>query len=190
MSSNTAVCGLYKDRSGVEQTAESLKHGGFRNTYISVLFPENHGLKDFAPDKSTKAPEGAVVGAGSGPLPGGAPAWLAGIGLPAIPGLGPFIAAGPVMALSAGVGVGGTVGMMAGGLVGMGMPEYEAKRCEGRIRNGGILLSAHCDSVEWVSRAKELLKTTGAEDIASAAEAHADYMVADKPSHRVSEQHA
>ncbi len=189
MSSNTAVYGLYKDRGGVEEAVEALKLGGFRSTDISVLFPDNQGSKDFALDKSTKAPEGAVVGAGSGGILGGALGWLAGAGLLAIPGVGPFVAAGPIIALMAGVGVGGTFGSMVGGMVGMGMPEYEAKRYEGRIRSGGILLSAHCDSDEWVKRAEDLLKRTGAEDIAAAGEAHADYMVSDRPTKRLPEQH-
>jgi hypothetical protein len=181
MASNTAVYGLYKDRRGVEEAVDSLKHSGFRNTDISVLFPENIGSKDFAHEKNTKAPEGGVVGAGSGALVGGALGWLAGVGLLAIPGVGPFIAAGPIMALLAGVGVGGTVGTLVGSLIGMGIPEYEAKRYEGRIRAGGILFSAHCDSAEWVTRAKDLMQKTGAEDIASAAEGSADYLKTDKP---------
>lgn len=193
MSANTAVYGLYKDRGGVEEAVETLRNGGFRNTDISVLFPDNKGSKDLAFDKSTKAPEGAVLGAGSGAIVGGGLAWLAGIGLLVIPGVGPFVAAGPLMAsimtVLAGVGAGGTVGTMVGGLVGMGMPEYEAKRYEGHIRSGGILLSLHCDSPEWVSRAEDLLKKTGAEDIASAAEARADYGISDKPAHRSPEQH-
>jgi hypothetical protein len=188
MSANTAVYGLYKNRAGVEETVDALKQGGFRNTDISVLFPENSGTKDFALDNGTKAPEGAVTGGGSGALVGGALGWLAGIGLLAIPGLGPFIAAGPLMALLAGVGVGGAVGSIVGGLIGMGMPEYEAKRYEGRIKEGGILLSVHCDSSEWVKRAAEFLKNTGADDIASAGEATADFLVSDKPSHRSSAQ--
>ncbi|MGD0437887.1 MAG: quinol:electron acceptor oxidoreductase subunit ActD [Bryobacteraceae bacterium] len=190
MATNTAVYGLYKDRSGVEEAVESLKRSGFRNTDISVLFPDNQGSKDFAVEKSTKAPEGAVVGAGSGAVVGGALGWLAGIGLLAIPGIGPFVAAGPIMALLAGVGVGGSVGSMVGALIGMGMPEYEAKRYEGRIRDGGILFSVHCDSSEWVTRAKDLLAKTGAEDIASAGEAGADFMVTDKPVARTTEHAA
>jgi len=182
---NTAVYGLYQDRVAVEQALEALKRGGFRNTDISVLFPDNQGSKDFALEKCTKAPEGAIAGASSGAIAGGALGWLAGIGMLAIPGIGPFIAAGPVIALLAGVGVGGTIGSLVGALVGMGMPEYEARRYEGRIRAGGILLSAHCDSAEWVTRAEALLKQTGAEDIASAAEASADYMISDKPTSRI-----
>jgi len=181
MASNTAVYGLYRDRLGVEEAVEALKQGGFRNTDISVLFPENSGSKDFAHEKNTKAPEGAVAGGGSGALVGGALGWLAGIGLLAIPGVGPFIAAGPIMALLAGVGVGGTVGTLVGALIGMGMPEYEARRYEGRIRDGGILFSVHCDSSEWVTRAKDLLKQTGGEDVSSAGEATADFLTTDKP---------
>src|SRR6478672_5946902 len=123
---NTAVFGIYSTRSAVERTVDELKMAGFRNTDISVLFPENAGTKDFAVDKGTKAPEGAATGAGSGVVVGGTLGWLAGIGALAIPGLGPFIAAGPIMAALAGAGVGGTVGGIVGALVGMGIPEYEA----------------------------------------------------------------
>jgi hypothetical protein len=182
--SNTAVYGLYKDRAGIEDAVQGLKRGGFRNTDISVLFPENQGSKDFAVDKGTKAPEGAVTGGGSGAIVGGALGWLAGAGLLVIPGLGPFLAAGPLMAALAGVGVGGALGGIAGALVGIGMPEYEAKRYEGRIKSGGILLSVHCDSSEWVKRAEELLKDTGADDVASSGEAAADFHVTDKPARR------
>jgi len=183
MSSNTVVYGLYKDRRGVEEAVDSLKRSGFRNTDISVLFPENEGSKDFAHEKHTKAPEGGMVGGGSGAVLGGTLGWLAGIGMLAIPGIGPFIAAGPIMALLAGVGVGGTAGSLVGALVGLQMPEYEAKRYEGRIRDGGILFSVHCDSSEWVTRAEGLLNQTGAEDIASAAEANADFGASDRPTH-------
>lgn len=188
MASNTAVYGLYKDRGGVEEAVASLQKSGFRNTDLSVLFPDNQGSKDFAHEKNTKAPEGAVIGAASGAVVGGALGWLAGIGMLAIPGVGPFVAAGPIMAMLAGVGVGGTAGSIVGSLVGMGMPEYEAKRYEGRIKAGGILFSVHCDSAEWVSRAKHLLKQTGAEDIAAAHEASADFQVSDKPIGRVTGQ--
>ena len=181
---NTSVYGLYKDRAGIEEAIEALKQGGFRSTDISVLFPHNQGSKDFAIAKETKAPEGAVTGGGSGAVIGGTLGWLAGIGLLAIPGIGPFIAAGPIMAILAGIGVGGTVGSLVGSLVGLGMPEYEAKRYEGRIKEGGILLSVHCDSSEWVKRAEELLKNSGADDIASASEASADFLITDKPTHR------
>jgi hypothetical protein len=182
---NTAVYGIYKNRVDVENAVDALRDRGFRNTDISVLFPHNQGSKDFAVEKNTKAPEGAATGAGSGAVVGGALGWLAGIGLLAIPGVGPFIAAGPIMALLAGVGVGGAVGTIIGALIGMGIPEYEAKRYEGRIKEGGILLSVHCDSSDWIKRAKDLLKETGAEDISSAGEAAADFEKTDRPLHRV-----
>ena len=188
MATNTAVYGLYKERLSVEEAVESLKQAGFRNTDISVLLPDNVGSKDFAHEKNTKAPEGAIAGAGSGAVIGGALGWIAGAGLLAIPGIGPFIAAGPIMGLLAGIGVGGAAGSLVGSLIGMGLPEYEAKRFEGRIRDGGILLSVHCDNSEWVKRAKHLLTNTGATDVASAGEAHADFMVTDKPLPRTTKQ--
>jgi len=190
MATNTAVYGLYRDRPGVEEAVEFLKQAGFRNTDISVLLPSNTGTKDFAMENSTKAPEGAIAGAGSGAVLGGALGWVAGIGMVAIPGLGPFIAAGPIMSLLAGVGVGGAVGSVIGALIGMGLPEYEARRFEGRIKQGGILLSVHCDDADWVKTAKHLLTNTGASDVAAASEAHADFMVTDKPLPRPTNQGA
>jgi len=181
---NTAVFGIYKSRTQVEQAVDRLREAGFRSTDISVLFPVNEGTKEFAHTKGTKAPEGATTGAGSGLVIGGALGWLAGIGSLAIPGVGPFIAAGPIMAALAGAGVGGAVGGVLGALVGMGIPEYEAKRYEGMVKNGGILLSVHSDDSDWTKRAKNILEQTGAEDISSTSEASADYAVADRPSHR------
>lgn len=178
---NTAVFGIYTTRSAVENAVDALKADGFRNTDISVLFPQNAGTKDFAHEKKTKAPEGATAGAGSGAVLGGALGWLAGIGALAIPGLGPFIAAGPIMAALAGAGVGGAVGGVAGALVGMGIPEYEAKRYEGRVKDGGILLSVHCDDSTWVKRAKEILERNGAEDVSSTGEASSDVNATDRP---------
>jgi hypothetical protein len=178
---NTAVFGIYSDQLNAEDGVDALKLAGFRNTDISVLFPDNEGTKDFAHEKNTKAPEGAVTGGASGAVVGGALGWLAGIGALAIPGVGPFIAAGPIIALLGGVGVGGAVGGFTGALIGAGIPEYEAKRYEGRIRKGGILLSVHCDSSDWIRRAEKILQETGAEDIASAAEAKADYEITDRP---------
>jgi hypothetical protein len=183
---NTAVFGIYPNYAAVESGVETLKAAGFRNTDISVLFPENVGSKDFAHEKGTKAPEGASTGAGTGALIGGGLGWLAGIGALAIPGLGPFIAAGPIMAALAGAGVGGTVGGITGALIGMGIPEYEAKRYEGRVKEGGILLSVHSDNSEWTKRAKEILKQTGAQDISSTGEATADFSKRDKPMPRAS----
>jgi len=147
--------------------------------------PENLGTKDFAHKKDTKAPEGATTGGLTGGVIGGALGWLAGIGALAIPGLGPFIAAGPIVGLLAGAGAGGAIGGVVGSLVGMGIPEYEAKRYEGRIKEGGILLSVHCDESEWVKRAERILEETGAEDIASSGEAAADYATSDRPGSRI-----
>jgi hypothetical protein len=178
---NTAVYGIYRDRPQAEAAVDRLLGAGFRNEDLSVLLPDNRGSKDFAHEKNTKAPEGTATGAATGGVVGGTLGLLAGIGALAIPGLGPFIAAGPIMGALAGLGVGGTVGGLIGALVGMGIPEYEAKRYEGRIREGGILVSVHCDNSEWVKRAKDLLKQTGAEDVASAGEAGADYAKTDRP---------
>src|SRR5215467_4985609 len=178
---NTAVFGIYQTYNSVEGAVDALKSAGFRNTDISVLFPENVGTKDFAHEKGTKAPEGAATGAGTGAVIGGVLGWLAGIGAIAIPGIGPFIAAGPIMGALAGVGVGGAVGGLTGSLVGIGIPEYEAKRYEGRLKKGGILVSVHCDNSEWTRRAKDILERTGAEDVSSTGESSADFQKSDKP---------
>ena len=171
---NTAVFGIYPEYADVENGVDALKAAGFRNTDISVLFPENVGTKDFAHEKNTKAPEGTTTGVTTGGVIGGTLGLLAGIGALAIPGVGPFIAAGPIMGALAGLGVGGAVGGLIGALVGMGIPEYEAKRYEGRIKEGGILLSVHCDTSDEITRAKDLLKHAGAQDISSSGEASAD----------------
>jgi hypothetical protein len=178
---NTAVFGIYQTRESAEEAVDALRQAHFRNTDISALFPDNAGTKDFACEKNTKAPEGATTGAASGAVAGGVLGWLAGIGVLAIPGIGPFIAAGPIMAALAGAGALGAVGGIVGALAGMGIPEYEAKRYEGRVKHGGILLSVHCDDHDWVKRGEEILKRTGAEDISSTSEAHADFAVSDKP---------
>ena len=174
MSTNTSVFGIYKTRLQVENAVDALKTGGYAHTDISVLMPHNDGTKDFAAEKHTKAPEGAMTGAGTGAVVGGALGWIVGIGALAIPGVGPFIAAGPIMAALAGVGIGGTVGGITGALIGLGIPEYEAKRYEGLIKKGGILLSVHTDNSDATKRAKEILKRTGAEDISATGEAKAD----------------
>lgn len=167
---NTAVFGIYATRAQAEEAVDALRQAGFRNTDISALFPDNQGSKDFAHEKNTKAPEGTATGAASGAVVGGVLGWLAGIGALAIPGIGPFIAAGPIMGALAGAGTLGAVGGLVGALIGMGIPEYEAKRYEGRVKGGGILLSVHCDKSDWTARAKEILERTGAEDISSAGE--------------------
>ena len=178
---NKAVFGLYTTRRQVENAVDELRTQGFRNTDISVLLPENVGTKDFAHEKGTKAPEGMATGATSGAVVGGTLGWLAGIGALAIPGVGPLIAAGPIIAALTGVGIGGAVGGISGGLIGLGIPEYEAKRYEGRIRSGNILLSVHSDDSKWTGKAERILKDTGAEDISSASESKGDYANADKP---------
>lgn len=167
---NTAAFGIYSSRTAAETAVDQLIAAGFSNQDVSVLMSDKQGSKEFATEKNTKAPEGTTTGVGVGGAIGGTLGLLAGIGALAIPGVGPLIAAGPIMATLAGLGVGGVVGGLVGALVGMGIPEYEAKRYEGRIKDGGILLSVHCDSGEEVSRAKDILKATGAEDIASSGE--------------------
>jgi hypothetical protein len=178
---NTAVFGIYGSYGAADAAVDALRAAGFRNTDISVMFPENVGTKDFAHEKGTKAPEGATTGAGTGAVIGGAVGWLAGIGTLAIPGVGPFIAAGPIMAALAGAGVGGALGGLTGALVGMGIPEYEAKRYEGRVNKGGILLSVHSDDSDCTKKAKAVLQRTGAEDISSTGETKGDTQNADRP---------
>lgn len=149
---------------------DRLKAEGFTGDDISVLFPDTKSTRSFAYEKNTKAPEGTAIGAGSGAAVGGTLGWLAGIGLLAIPGLGPFIAAGPIMAALSGAAVGGTVGGLTGALVGMGIPELEAKRYEGRLRDGRILVSVHSDNSDETSRAKTIFEDAAAEDISTAGE--------------------
>ena len=177
----TAVFGIYTTREAVERAVDTFVNDGFPGSSVSVLLPENLGGKSIGTEKATKAPEGATTGAGAGAVIGGTLGVLAGVGLLAIPGLGPFIAAGPIMAGLAGLGVGGAVGGFTGALIGMGIPEYEAKRFEGRIKDGGILLSVHSDDSEWTRNAKEILEKTGAQDISSTGEACADYAKSDRP---------
>jgi hypothetical protein len=167
---NTAVFGIYKSSAQAELAVDRILAAGFSNNDISVLLPDSQSSKEFAHEKNTKAPEGTTTGATTGGVIGGTLGLLAGIGALAIPGVGPFIAAGPIMGALAGMGAGAAAGGIIGALVGMGIPEYEAKRYEGHVKNGGVLLSVHCDSSDEISRAKDLLKTTGAEDISSAGE--------------------
>jgi len=168
---NIAVFGIYHSANEAERAVDHLLNAGFSDSDISVLLPDESSTRDFAHEKNTKAPEGATTGVTAGGLVGGTLGLLAGIGMLAIPGVGPLIAAGPIMAALAGMGVGGAFGGIVGALVGMGIPEYEAKRYEGRVKDGGTLLSVHCDTSEEVSAAKEALRATGAQDIASADEA-------------------
>ena len=163
--------GIYTNREGVEAAVAALRDAGFRGSDISILAPENLGdIRDIGTVKSTKAPEGATAGGTSGALLGGVLGWLVGIGVLAIPGIGPILAAGPIMVALAGVGVGATLGGVTGALVGFGVPEFEAKRYETRLHKGGILLSVHADNADWIARAKAILAKTGAEEISSASE--------------------
>ena len=161
-----AAFGLFRDRAGLERAINDMRAAGFRNSDVSVLMQETPGTKDFGHEAHTKAPEGAA---------GGVLGWLIGIGALSVPGVGPFIAACPIVATLAGVGAAGAAGGLIGALVGVGIPEYEAKRYEGRLRKGHLLLSVHCDDSKWAKRAEDMLKKAGAEDVASSAEAHADY---------------
>jgi hypothetical protein len=170
----TAVFGIYQNADQAEYSVDGLMAAGFTSDDISVLLPDNESSKDFAHEKNTKAPEGTATGVTAGGAIGGTLGLLAGIGALGIPGIGPLIAAGPIMAALAGLGVGGAVGGLIGALVGMGIPEYEAKRFEGKIKEGGVLLSVHCDTSEEIARAKDVLKHTGAQDISSTGESSAD----------------
>jgi hypothetical protein len=167
-----AVFGIVKSTLQAEEVVTDLKYAGFSSNEISVLFPDQKGTRDFAHEQHTKAPEGAATGAGAGVLLGGTLGWLAGVGALAIPGIGPFIAAGPIMAALGGAALGGTVGGLTGALVGLGIPEYEAKRYEGKLRDGNVLISVHADDGERVKKAKDILERRGAEDIATAGEAN------------------
>jgi hypothetical protein len=170
----TAVFGIYTSLSAADNATDTLVRNGFAAADISALLPENFGPQQIATEKATKAPEGATAGATSGAVLGGALGLLAGVGALAIPGVGPLIAAGPIMAALAGMGVGGTVGGFTGALIGLGIPEYEAKRYEGHVKKGGILLSVHCDTSEEIKRAKDIMKITGAEDISSTGESSSE----------------
>ena len=172
--SRNSVFGIFNDRLTLERAVDMLKNQNFRNSDISVLMNSKEGTKDFAVEKHTKAPEGATAGAAAGVVAGGALGWLVGAGAIAIPGLGPFIAAGPIMAAIAGAGVGGTVGGIAGGLIGLGIPEFEAERYEGYIKKGGILLSVHVDDGKWEEKAKDILEECGAKNVATTSEKKSD----------------
>lgn len=169
-SKNTAVFGIYATPATAENGVDHLVSLGFTNSAISVLMPDDETTRAFAHEKSTKAPEGTTAGVATGGVIGGTLGLLAGIGALAIPGIGPLIAAGPIVAALAGLGAGGAVGGVVGALVGMGIPEYEAKRYEGAVKDGGTLLSVHCDTSEQISVAKQALRDTGARDISASGE--------------------
>jgi hypothetical protein len=167
-----AVFGLFRDEDTVVRTIEALRAAGFANADISALLPDTKATRDFAHEKHTKAPEGAAAGATAGVIAGGTFGWLLGIGAIVIPGLGPFIAAGPIMAALAGAGVGAAAGTLTGALIGMGIPEYEAKRYESFINDGGMLLSVHARDRDQAKRARSILDGFGGHDIAERHEAH------------------
>ncbi|HEY1577552.1 MAG TPA: general stress protein [Terracidiphilus sp.] len=167
---NTAAFAIFPNRAAAESAVDRLVADGFSNQDVSVLMSDTDNSREFATEKNTKAPEGTTTGVGVGGVVGGTLGLLAGLGALAIPGVGPLIAAGPIMGALAGLGVGGAVGGLVGALIGLGIPEYEAKRYEGRVKDGGILVSVHCDTSEEISRAKDVLKRAGGEDIASSGE--------------------
>jgi hypothetical protein len=167
---------MYSDRTSFERALEAIRAAGFRNSDISAILPErDRTAKDLVAEINTKAPEGIATGAGTGAAVGGVLGWLIGLGAIAIPGIGPLVAAGPVVAALAGAGAAGAAGGLVGGLVGAGIPEIEAKRYAGRIREGGYLLSIHCDDGTWAKRAKEILEATGGRDVVKTSEAAPDY---------------
>jgi len=176
MATDLVAYGLFPDRGHFEEALEALRAAGFRNSDISAIIPErDRTTKDLAHEINTKAPEGAATGAGAGAAAGGVLGWLVGIGALAIPGIGPLVAAGPIVAALAGAGAGGATGGLVGGLIGAGIPEIEAKRYAGRIREGGYLISVHCDDRDWAKRAKEILEATSGQDVVTTSEAAADY---------------
>jgi len=170
MATSKSVFGIYSTRLDAERAGTALGEAGFANADISVLLPENPNPADVVAEKSTKAPEGAVAGTGSGAVVGGTIGWLAGVGALLIPGLGPFLAAGPVAAALVGAGAGGALGGFVGTLIGLGIPESEAKAYEGRLMTGGILMAVHCATAAQVQRAIAVVKRTGAQDISTSAE--------------------
>lgn len=167
---HNAVFGIFKDRVLLERAVSTFKANDFRNSDVSVLMPSKSETLDFAHEKHTKAPEGAATGVTAGLLTGGALGWLAGAGALAIPGIGPFVAAGPIIASIAGAGIGSAVGGVTGGLIGLGIPEYEAKRYETSLKQGGMLISVHVDDTKWASKAKDILLSCGADDVATVGE--------------------
>jgi hypothetical protein len=176
MARDLVAYGIYPDRVSFEAALEALRAANFRNSDVSAVLPErDRTTKDLAHEINTKAPEGAVTGAGTGAAVGGVLGWLVGVGALAIPGIGPLVAAGPVVAALAGAGAAGATGGLIGGLIGAGIPGVEAKRFAGRIREGGYLISVHCDDSDWARRAEEILEATGGRDVVKTSEAKPDY---------------
>ena len=176
MTKDIVAYGIYPNRETFDRALEALRVAGFRNSDISAILPERDmTTKDLAHEIHTKAPEGVTAGVTAGAAAGGILGWLVGVGALAIPGIGPLVAAGPVVAALAGAGAVGATGGLVGGLVGAGIPEVEAKRYAGRIREGGHLISVHCDDSTWAKRAEEILEATGGKHVVKTAEASADY---------------
>ena len=169
MSKKSVFC-IATSRNQADRIVDQLKAGKFSNNDISALFADKGTSHEFAHEKHTKAPEGTVAGAGTGGVVGGALGWIAGIGALAIPGVGPFIAAGPIIAALSGAAIGAAVGGIAGGLIGLGIPELEAKRYEGRVKEGNILISVHTENSDEIKRAKEIFTQAGAQDICTTGE--------------------
>ncbi|HTI69066.1 MAG TPA: DUF3341 domain-containing protein [Candidatus Limnocylindria bacterium] len=191
MSKKSVFC-IATSNSQAETIVDQLKAARFSNNDISVLFPDKKSSRDFAHEKNTKAPEGAVTGAGTGGVIGGALGWIAGIGALAIPGVGPFIAAGPIMAALSGAAVGAALGGIAGGLIGLGIPEIEAKRYEGKVKAGNLLISVHTADSEEIKRAKDIFTKAGAEDICTTGEASTskDHKATERGPHTQEKPHA
>ena len=176
MATDMVAYGIYPDRESFERALESLRGAGFRNSDVSAILPDrDRTARDLAHEINTKTPEGIATGAGAGAALGGVLGWLVGIGAIAIPGIGPLVAAGPVVAALAGAGAAGATGGLVGGLIGAGIPEVEAKRFAGRIREGAYLISVHCDDRAWAKKAQEILEATGGRDVVKTSEATADY---------------
>jgi hypothetical protein len=176
MATDYVAYGVYPDRVSFESALEALRAANFRNSDISAILPDRERTtRDLAHEISSKAPEGIAAGAGTGAAVGGVMGWLIGIGAIAIPGVGPLLAAGPIVAALAGAGAAGATGGLVGGLIGAGIPEIEAKRYAGRIREGGYLISVHCDDRDWAKRAEEILEATGGREVVKTTEASADY---------------
>jgi hypothetical protein len=171
MSKNTVVIGIVDSEVRAENIVQRLNQAGFSSPDISVMFPDKHGTRDFAHEHHTKAPEGAVTGVAGGGVVGGTLGLLAGIGALAIPGLGPFIAAGPLMAALSGAAAGAALGGLTGALIGLGIPEIEAKAYEGKLKGGGVLVAAHVDSADRERMAKDIFRKEGASDVSSTREA-------------------
>jgi hypothetical protein len=188
MSKKSVFC-ITTSREQANRIVDQLKAADFSNNDISVLFPDKGTTRDFAHEKNTKSPEGAVAGAGTGGVIGGALGWIAGIGALAIPGVGPFIAAGPIMAALSGVAVGAAVGGIAGGLIGLGIPEIEAKRYEGKVKAGNLLISVHTEDSAEITRAKDIFTRAGAQDICTTGEASTPRAskATDRPAHSAEE---